>query len=170
METTTRISRGSIGVAILRVALGLTTLFTWFDNVDKKFYDGATYPATSTGCRNRQREGGNGSSPWIRALDHRKHVAAGAPSSSGGVLTFFELFIGIGLVFGVFTRGRESCRDWVLFVSLFLVYFGGEEWIWTYVLLAAAAIAVFQDWGGRKFGVDEFIAKTKGESPGTVVW
>lgn len=168
METTTRISRGSIGVAILRVALGLTTLFTWFDNVDKKFYDGANLPGYFDWVSKSAAEGGNGSSlGFVHSII--ENTLLQAPEFFGWVLTFFELFIGIGLVFGVFTRAA-SLAAIGFFVSLFLVYFGGEEWIWTYVLLAAAAIAVFQDWGGRKFGVDEFIAKTKGESPGTVVW
>ena len=34
------IDRGSLGTAIVRLALGVTTLFTWFDNVGKDFYDG----------------------------------------------------------------------------------------------------------------------------------
>ena len=50
------------------------------------------------------------------------------------------------------------------------MYVGGEEWIWTYVLLSTAAIAIFLDWGGRLFGVDQFIAKAKGESPFGLIW
>lgn len=168
METTTPVLRGSIGVAVLRVALGLTGLFTWFDNVEKKFYDGANLPGYFDWLSRPVAEGGNGSSlGFVHSII--ENTLLQAPEFFGWVLTFFELFIAIGLVFGVFTRAA-SLGAIGFYVSLFLAYFGGAEWIWTYVILAAAAIAIFLDWGGRKFGVDEFIAKTRGESPGTLVW
>ena len=36
--------KGAIGATVTRLALGFTTLFTWFDNISKDFYDGANFP------------------------------------------------------------------------------------------------------------------------------
>ena len=56
------------------------------------------------------------------------------------------------------------------FLSLFLGYFGGEEWIWTYVLLFMAAVTVFLGYGGRKLGVDQFLHRARGSSPANLFW
>jgi len=58
----------------------------------------------------------------------------------------------------------------VFFFNLSLSYFGGNEWIWTYVLLLATAIAVFVGYGGRRLGVDRFLARTRGDSPFGLLW
>ena len=52
----------------------------------------------------------------------------------------------------------------------FLTYFGGEEWIFTYVILMASAVTTFLSWGGRKLGVDQTIAASRGDSPGKLLW
>jgi len=167
METTTA-RRGSLGTTILRIALGLTTLFTWKGNVDDDFYDGANFPGFFDWVSKPAEEGGNGASlGFVHSLVDNTILQA--PEFFGWIMTFLELFIAVGLLFGIFTRAASFAAIG-FFVSLFLVYFGGEEWIWTYVLLVAAAVAVFLNWGGRMLGVDEFIAKSKGESPGTLVW
>ena len=92
-----------------------------------------------------------------------------APELFGWFMTFFELAIAIGLIFGIFTRAA-SLAAFGFFFSLFLVYFGGEEWIWTYVLLFVPTITIFLNWGGRFLGVDQVIAEQRGESPFGLIW
>lgn len=171
METTTPAAvtgRGSLGTTVLRVALGLTTLFTWFENVDKKFYDGDNLPGFFDWVFTSAEDGGNGSSlSFFQSILDSTILAA--PELFGWVLTLFELFIAVGLVFGIFTRAA-SLGAIAFFASLLLTYFGGEEWIWTYVMLLAASIAVFLNWGGRFLGADQFIADARGESPATLIW
>jgi len=168
METTSASHRGSVGVAMLRVALGLTTLFTWFDNIDKDFYRGDNFAGFFDWVSKSPDEGGNGASLGFvhSIIDNTLLQAAGF---FGFVIMFVELFIAVGLTLGLFTRAA-SLAAIGFFGSLFLTYYGGEEWIWTYVILTAAAVAIFLDWGGRKLGVDEYLAKRKGASPGTLIW
>ncbi len=174
METTSTptpaatLHRGSLGTAVLRVALGLTTLFTWLGNVQDDFYDSANLPGFFDWAFKPVEEGGNGATlGFVDSII--ANTILQAPELFGWVMTFLELFIAVGLTLGLFTRAA-SIAAIGFFVSLFLVYYGGEEWIWTYVMLAAAAVAVFLNWGGRKFGVDQFIAKNRGESPAGLVW
>lgn len=171
METTTPdavTGRGSLGTAILRFALGITTLFTWFENVDKDFYDGDNLPGFFNWVFLPAEEGGNGSSlGFFESILDATILAA--PELFGWLLTLLELFIAVGLVFGIFTRAA-SLAAIAFFGSLLLTYLGGEEWIWTYVMLFAASIAVFLNWGGRFLGIDQFIARSRGESPTTLIW
>ncbi len=168
METAAPQAKGSLGTTVLRIALGLTTLFTWFNNVDEDFYDGANFPGFFDWVSKPAEEGGNGASlGFVHSIVDKTLLQA--PEFFGWVMTFFELILAVALILGVFTRAA-SLGAVAFFGSLFLVYFGGEEWIWTYVMLTAAAVAIFLDWGGRFLGVDQYIAKARGESPGTVVW
>ncbi len=161
--------KGSLGTTIVRLALGFTTLFTWFDNVSKDFYDGANFPGFFNDYLFvSQENGGNGSSLFF-VQDILNATILQAPEFFGWVLTIFELAIALGLIFGVFTRA-VALGAIAFFFNLFLVYFGGSEWIWTYVLLVASAVTIFFNWGGRFLGVDQFIAKARGESPLGLIW
>lgn len=162
------VQRGSPGTTVLRVALGLTTLFTWLRNIRDDFYDSANLPGFFDWASKPVEEGGNGASlGFVHSIINNTILQA--PELFGWFMTFLELSIAIGLTLGLFTRAA-SIAAMGFFMSLFLVYYGGEEWIWTYVLLVASAVAVFLDWGGRKFGADQFIAKTRGESPAGLIW
>jgi uncharacterized membrane protein YphA (DoxX/SURF4 family) len=153
---------------VTRVMLGVITLVTWIGNIQDDFYDGANFPGFFDWVAKPAEEGGNGSSlGFVHSIVDNTLLQA--PEFFGWIMTIFELFIAVALIFGVCTR-LASLAAIGFFGSLFLVYFGGEEWIWTYVLLTTAAVAVFLDWGGRTFGVDEYLAKSRGESPGTLVW
>lgn len=152
----------------MRIALGLTTLFTWIENVRKDFYDGENLPGFFDWAFTSAEDGGNGSSlGFFQSILDSTILAA--PEFFGWVLTIFELLIAIGLLFGIFTRAA-SLAGLAFFASLLLTYFGGEEWIWTYVLLVAGSAVVFLEWGGRLLGVDQFIARARGESRLGLLW
>lgn len=165
------IRKGSLGTAILRIALGTTTLFTWFDNVGKDFYDGDNFPGFfewAFTSPEAEPFAGNGSSlTFVKSIIDSTLLKA--PEFFGWLLTFFELSIAIALILGVFTR-IASLAAIAFFGNLFLVYYGGEEWIWTYVLLVSSALAVFLNWGGRVLGADQVIARQRGESPLGLIW
>jgi uncharacterized membrane protein YphA (DoxX/SURF4 family) len=153
---------------VLRIGLGVITLDTWRGNIDKDFYDGANLQAFFAWAFQPAATGGNGSSlGFVKTILDNTLLAA--PEFFGWVLTFVELFIAVGLLLGIFTRAA-SLLAVGFFGSLFLTYFGGEEWIVTYVLLALGAAVVFLNWGGRRVGADRFIASSQGDSPATLLW
>lgn len=156
----------SIGLALLRITLGVIVLVTWKENLDKDLYtaDGLT------GLINWlfDAENGNGSS-----LSGFKSFLDSVVVPNAGAFAVFqlvvELGIGIGLLLGLLTR-FFSIAAAVFFLNLLLGYFGGGEWIWTYVLLLMAAVAVFLGYAGRTLGVDRWLASTRGESPFGLLW
>jgi len=75
----------------------------------------------------------------------------------------------LALILGFMTR-LFSLLAAGFFLSLLLAYFGGEEWIWTYVLLLASAVTVFLGAGGRRFGVDQLLVHRWGRSPYGLLW
>lgn len=161
-------SRGSLGVALLRIVLGIITLLTWVSNIEKDFYDGDNFAGFFDWVRKPAEEGGNGATlGFVQSLVDGTLLQA--PELFGWLMTFFELGIALALILGVFTRAASLAAT-AFFGSLFLVYFGGEEWMGTYALLTASAFTIFLSWGGRVLGVDQFLAKRRGESPLTLLW
>lgn len=165
VDTDNTSSGRSIGLALLRVTLGVIVLVAWFDNLDKDLYtaDGLT------GFINYlfSEEGNNSSLGFYQSILDGVVVPAAGLVSKFQLVT--ELGIGIGLILGVFTR-FFSLAAVIFFITVFLGYFGGNEWIWTYVLLIAASLTVFLGWAGRSFGVDQLLAKARGASPFGLIW
>jgi uncharacterized membrane protein YphA (DoxX/SURF4 family) len=156
---------GTLPLALLRITLGVIILATWLDNLDKDLY-------TADGLKGFLdwlfAEDGNGSSlGFYDSLVDALVVPVAGPY--GIFQLVVELAIGVGLVLGLMTR-LSSLVASLFFFNLCLAYFGGEEWIWTYVLLFVASLVVFLGWGGRKFGVDEWLSRARGESPRTLLW
>lgn len=155
----------ALAVPLLRITLGVIILVTWVDNLRKDVYTGDGL----TGLINWLfAEDGNNSSLgfYESILDSVVVPAAGFFAVAQLVV---ELLFGLGLLLGAFTR-LSSLLALGFFLSLFLGYFGGHEWIWTYVLLMAASLTVFLGWGGRRFGVDELLAARRGRSPMDLLW
>ncbi len=156
----------SIGLALLRITLGVIVLVTWKENLDKDLYTGDGLAGLINWLFDA--ENGNGSS-----LSGYKSFLDSVVVPNAGLVAAFqlvvELGIGIGLLVGFFTR-FFSLAGAVFFLNLLLGYFGGSEWIWTYVLLLMAALAVFLGYGGRRFGIDQWLSDTRGESPFGLLW
>ena len=156
---------GSRPIAILRITLGVIILATWIDNLSKDLY-------TADGLEGFLNflfdENGNGSS-----LTAYKSFLDGVVIPLAGPYAAFQLVVelamGIALVVGGFTR-LFSLVAAFFFFNLLLSYFGGEEWIWTYVLLLVSAVVVFVGYGGRKLGIDERLYESRGESPYGLLW
>lgn len=145
-------------LALLRITLGVIILVTWLDNLQKGLY-------TADGLIGFFEwlfsENGNGSSLlWYKQfLDFAVVPVAGL---FGVVQLIGELLMGLSLLTGTFTRlfGIISA---FFFVNIFLSYFGGHEWIWTYVLLIVSSVAVALGAAGRRWGVDGWLLQTRGE-------
>jgi len=158
---------GSLPVAILRVTLGVIILVTWFGNVKDDKYTADGMRGLLDWLSKPAEEGGNGGSlGWFHSL--LDSVVAPNAGLFGGMQLVVELLFGIGLLLGLFTR-VSSLLAIGFFATLLLSYFGGHEWIWTYVLLIASTLTVFLGYGGRKFGIDQVLSK-KMRSPLGLVW
>jgi hypothetical protein len=70
--------------------------------------------------------------------------------------------LGAGLLLGLFTpiAGLGAA---LFFFNLLLAYFGGQEWIWTYVLLTVSAVVVALTRSGRAWGLDAWLLRRSGE-------
>ena len=153
---------GSTGAAMLRITLGVIIVVTWWGNITDDLYTAEGLRGFFNWLSQSAEEGGNGSSlGFVHSfLDSVISPIAGPFGVAQGVL---ELALGLALIFGVATR-LAALGAAAFFGSIFLAYFGGHEWIWTYVLLIAGSLAVFFDFGGRRFGVDQLIVAKRGES------
>ncbi len=161
-------TRGSFGVALLRITLGVIILATWWGNIGDDFYDGDNFEGFFGWAFQSAEEGGNGSSlSFFKSI--LDNTLLKAPELFGWFQTIIEGLIGFALLIGGFTR-LASLGALAFFTGLFLTYFGGEEWIWTYVILMASSLTVFLNYGGRMLGVDQAIAKNNGDSPAGLLW
>ncbi len=155
----------SLGLAILRITLGVIVLVAWFDNLGKDLY-------TADGLKGFidylfSEEGNNSSLGFYESILDAVVVPAAAIVSKFQLVV--ELGIGVGLILGAFTR-FFSLAAVIFFFTVFLGYFGGNEWIWTYVLLIASSLTVFLGYAGRTLGVDQALAKARGASPFGLLW
>ncbi len=73
-----------------------------------------------------------------------------------------ELVMGLALLLGFFTR-LFSLAAIFFFGNILLTYFGGHEWIWTYVLLIMSALTLLIGAAGRKWGIDRFFEERWGD-------
>lgn len=159
--------QGSIAVALLRITLGVIILVTWWGNIGDDFYTGDGIEGFLNWAFTEEPNGNGSSLGFVDSILDNTVVPV------SGVAAILQLVIegaiGIGLLVGGFTR-LASLGAMGFFALLFLIYFGGGEWIWTYVLLFMAAVTVFLGYGGRKLGVDQALYEARGPSPAGLLW
>ena len=158
MNSEEETARMRTALALLRITLGLIILVTWYDNLRKGLYtaDGLT------GFLNwLANPGGNGGS---LAFYHSFVSATIVPIAGifARLQMVAELIMGLALLLGGFTR-LFAIAAMIFFFNLFLAYFGGEEWIWTYVLLVMVAMALALGAAGRKWGIDGWLRQEVGQ-------
>ena len=158
MNNEAEMSRMRTALALLRITLGLIILVTWYDNLRKGLYtaDGLT------GFLNWLADpAGNGGS---LAFYHTLVSATIVPIAGifARLQMVAELIMGLALLLGGLTR-LFGIAAMIFFFNLFLAYFGGEEWIWTYVLFLVVAAAVALGAAGRKWGIDGRLRQKVGQ-------
>ncbi len=145
-------------VSLLRITLGIVILATWYGNLNKGLYtaDGLT------GFLNWLfSTDGNGSSLlFYKAFLDTAVIPVAGPFSAFQLVT--ELVLGIALTIGLFTR-LAGVVAMFFFTNLFFSYFGGDEWIWLYVLLFMSALTITLAAAGRKWGVDQWLIGKYGQ-------
>ena len=150
-------------VAILRITLGVILVVTWFKNLQDGIYtaDGIV------GLFNYLFNDNGGGPAFYRAIIN------GTILQVPGLFAVFqlvgELLLGIGLLVGLFTP-LAAVGAALFFFNLFLAYLGGNEWIWTYVLLTVSALVTALTQSGRAWGLDSLLLKRLGEPPRGPIW
>ena len=105
-------------------------------------------------------------------LGYRAIIESTILQSPGAFAAFqmiAEFLMGLGLLVGGLTR-LASLGAILVFLNLFLAYFGGNEWIWTYVLLLVSALVVFLTYAGREWGFDRYLVKKRGAPSFSLLW
>jgi uncharacterized membrane protein YphA (DoxX/SURF4 family) len=158
MKTEQEARQRRIALALLRMTLGVIILATWYDNLGKGLYtaDGLT------GFFNwLASPDGNGGS-----LDFFHGFLGATIAPVAGTFAAFqmvaEFIMGLGLLLGALTR-LFAVSAMFFFLNLFLAYFGGQEWIWTYVLLFMVSFTVALGAAGRTWGIDAWLRQRASE-------
>ncbi len=151
-------------VAILRVALGVIILVTWWENFQKGVYtaDGIT------GLFNYIfNDVGGGTMLGYRGII--QNTILQFPGAFAAFQMIAEFLMGLGLVVGGLTP-LAGLGATFFFLNLFFAFFGGSEWIWTYVLLTVSALVVALTRAGRSLGFDARLVKRRGRPPFPFLW
>lgn len=131
------------GLAAVRVVLGLM----WLDKV------GARVPPDFAGLTSSIGAGdlGSGSDPLARLV---RSVVTPNVELLGWIVLSIEVALGVFLILGLTTRlwaGIGVIQSLVIFAA---VAGSTRVWTWTYILMAAAHVAVLASAAGRSFGLD----------------
>ena len=150
-------------VAILRITLGVILLVTWYKNLQDGIYTADGIVGLFDWLFNV-----NGGGPAFYQA-----IINGTILQVPGLFAIFqlvgELLLGLALLVGLFTP-LAAVGAALFFFNLFLAYFGGNEWIWTYVLLTVSALVTALSQSGRAWGVDSLLLRRLGEPPIGPIW
>lgn len=166
MEQEKEVNQLRTAVALLRITLGVILLITWYDNLRGGLY-------SAEGLRDFfswlfDAANGNGSSLlWYQSMLESAIAPIAGPFAAFQMIA--ELLMGLALLLGFLTP-LFGLGAMFFFFNLFLAYFGGHEWIWTYVLLFMSALTITLGAAGRKWGIDQWLLRTRGEPPIPFLW
>ena len=143
-------------VAPLRIALGIIILVTWVENLTKGTYSGGGI----SGLFEYIFDENGGGSAFYRAIIGGTILQA--PAAFGAFQLVAEFLMGVGLLLGLFTP-LVGLGAGLFFVNLTLAFWGGQEWIWTYVLLTVSSVVAALTRSGRAWGIDAWLLSRRGE-------
>ena len=146
-------------VALLRITLGIIILVTWVENLTKGVYSGGGI----SGLFEYIFDENGGGAAFYRALIGGTILQA--PAAFGAFQLVAEFLMGAGLLLGLFTP-LAGFGAALFFFNLIFAFWGGQEWIWTYVLLTMSAVVVALTRSGRAWGLDAWLLSRRGE-PGS---
>lgn len=143
-------------VALLRITLGIIILVTWVENLTKGTYSGGGISSLFEYIFDENGGGGAFYRTIIRG------TILQAPAAFGGFQLVAEFLMGVGLLFGFFTP-LAGLGAALFFLNLLLAFWGGQEWIWTYVLLTISTVVAALTRSGRAWGIDAWLLARRGE-------
>lgn len=143
------------GLALVRVTIGATLLWVFFENLGKGLYS----PAGYAGLINYYIKASHSPAAWkaVMALA-ANHAAMAAPMQG---LT--EISLGILLLIGLLTRPVGLVA--FLFLGSLWISELGTAWIWELLVPVLASLGLAIGRAGRKWGVDAWLAQRWPSSP-----
>jgi hypothetical protein len=143
-------------IALLRITLGIIILVTWIENLSKGTYSGGGI----NGLFDYIFYENGGGAAFYRAIIEGTILQA--PAVFGAFQLVAEFLMAVGLLFGLFTP-LAGLGAALFFFNLILAFWGGQEWIWTYVLLTVSTTVVALTRSGRAWGIDTWLLARRGE-------
>jgi uncharacterized membrane protein YphA (DoxX/SURF4 family) len=143
------------GLAIVRVTIGAMLVWVFFENLGKGLYT----PAGYAGLINYYLKASHAPAAWKAVMSlAASHAAMAAPMQA---LT--EIGLGILLVIGLLTRPAAFVA--FLYLGSLWVSEWGTSWIWELLVPVLASLGVAIGCGGRRWGVDAWLAQRWPSSP-----
>jgi uncharacterized membrane protein YphA (DoxX/SURF4 family) len=137
-----------IGMAIMRLGLGVMFLYVFFENLSKGLYSKNGY----TGLINYYLEKGHAPGFWKNIMS----LAASHAATAGPMQAVTEIGFGVFLLLGLLTRPVALAA--FLFLTSLWISEWGTAWIWELLVPMIAALSIMVGGAGRKWGIDAALA------------
>jgi uncharacterized membrane protein YphA (DoxX/SURF4 family) len=144
-----RDSRAQVALTLLRLGLGCLFVWVFFENLGKGLYS----PSGYAGLINYYIEKGHG--PQL--LKSIMAVMASHATVAGPMQGLTEITFGVLLLIGLLTR--PVALGAFLFLTTLWVAEWGTSWIWELLIPMLVALALVIGSAGRKWGVDQVLAR-----------
>jgi uncharacterized membrane protein YphA (DoxX/SURF4 family) len=148
-------SRAQIALTILRLGLGCLFVWVFFENLGKGLYS----PSGYAGLINYYIEKGHG--PQL--LKSVMAFMASHATFTGPMQGLTEISFGVLLLIGLLTR--PVALGAFVFLSTLWMAEWGTSWIWELLIPMIVALALVIGSAGRKWGVDQLLARKYPRSP-----
>jgi len=147
--------RAQVALTIMRLGLGCLFVWVFFENLGKGLYS----PSGYSGLINYYIEKGHG--PQL--LKSVMAFMANHATFTGPMQGLTEISFGVLLLIGLLTR--PVALGAFLFLSTLWMAEWGTAWIWELLIPMIVALALVIGSAGRKWGVDQLLARRYPRSP-----
>ena len=147
--------RAQVALTITRLGLGCLFIWVFFENLGKGLYS----PSGYAGLINYYIEKGHG--PQL--LKSVMAFMANHATFTGPMQGLTEISFGVLLLIGLLTR--PVALGAFLFLSTLWMAEWGTAWIWELLIPMIVALALVIGSAGRKWGVDQLLARKYPRSP-----
>jgi len=147
--------RAQVALTITRLGLGCLFVWVFFENLGKGLYS----PSGYSGLINYYIEKGHG--PQL--LKSVMAFMANHATFTGPMQGLTEISFGVLLLIGLLTR--PVALGAFLFLSTLWMAEWGTAWIWELLIPMIVALALVIGSAGRKWGVDQLLARKYPRSP-----
>jgi uncharacterized membrane protein YphA (DoxX/SURF4 family) len=147
--------RAQVALTITRLGLGCLFIWVFFENLGKGLYS----PSGYAGLINYYIEKGHG--PQL--LKSVMAFMANHATFTGPMQGLTEITFGVFLLIGLLTR--PVALGAFLFLSTLWMAEWGTAWIWELLIPMIVALALVIGSAGRKWGVDQLLARRYPRSP-----
>ena len=148
-------SRAQVALTILRLALGCLFIWVFFENLGKGLYS----PSGYSGLINYYIEKGHGPGLLKSVMAYMANHA----TFTGPMQGLTEISFGVLLLIGLLTR--PVALGAFVFLSTLWMAEWGTSWIWELLIPMIVALALVIGSAGRKWGVDQLLARKYPRSP-----